>query len=62
MVLVKEATWDEIMQFLQDIEKAGKSIPAAFTGAGAANVKEGQTVGQEARLLRGMFTKLRQSS
>lgn len=65
MIPFKEASWDEAVVFLEEIEKAGKSIPAVFTGAGSVSVtagKEGQTVGQEARLLRGMFTKLRQMS
>lgn len=67
MIPFKEASWDEVFVFLDEVEKAGKSIPAAFTGAGsvstaAAAGKEGQTVGQEARMLKGMFTKLRQMS
>jgi hypothetical protein len=60
-----------VLTFLQDIEKSGKAIPAAFAGAGAAGSgvgggaqrrlsSEGPTVASEARQLRGMSVKLQQ--
>ncbi|WIA22247.1 hypothetical protein OEZ85_004572 [Tetradesmus obliquus] len=71
MIPFKEASWQEVLTFLQDIEKVGKSIPAAFAGAGAAGAgvgggvqrrlsSEEATVASEARQLRGMFSKLQQ--
>ncbi|KAF6262654.1 hypothetical protein COO60DRAFT_1268016 [Scenedesmus sp. NREL 46B-D3] len=71
MIPFKEASWQEVAAFLQEIEKAGKAIPAAFAGAGAAGAgvagdvqrrlsSEGATVASEARQLRGMFLKLQQ--
>eukprot|EP00879_Flechtneria_rotunda_P021336 GHRR01022486.1.p1 GENE.GHRR01022486.1~~GHRR01022486.1.p1 ORF type:complete len:564 (+),score=204.45 GHRR01022486.1:745-2436(+) len=63
LIPFKEASWEEAMTFLQEIEKAGKSIPAAFGGAGSAGTGkgvEGATVASEACVLRSMFTKLRQ--
>jgi tetratricopeptide repeat protein 30 len=71
MIPFKDASWQEVLTFLQDIEKVGKAIPAAFAGAGAAGAgvgggaqrrlsSEGATVASEARQLRGMFLKLQQ--
>lgn len=71
MIPFKEASWQEVLTFLQDIEKVGKSIPAAFAGAGAAGAgvgggvqrrlsSEEATVASEARQLRGIFSKLQQ--
>lgn len=62
MIPFKEASWQEVMGFLDEVEKAGKLIPAAFSGAGAGKGSEGATVASEARLLRGMFQRLRQMS
>ncbi|GMH38415.1 hypothetical protein BSKO_06299 [Bryopsis sp. KO-2023] len=55
MVVIKDASFLEIMQFLDEAEKHGKEIPTSF----GANTGEGATVASEARLLKKMTIKLR---
>jgi tetratricopeptide repeat protein 30 len=72
MVAFKPESWEEVLAFLAEAERLGRSIPASFADAGggaAAGVaaslsggrgREGATVASEARLLRALLVKLHQ--
>lgn len=55
MVVIKDASFTEIMNFLDEAEKHGKDIPTVFS----MGASEGSTVAAEARLVKKMFVKLR---
>lgn len=71
MLPFKSESWEEVLGFLEEAEKVGRSIPASFAEAGGAAVnvaaslsgmrgREGATVASEARLLRALLLKLKQ--
>jgi tetratricopeptide repeat protein 30 len=70
MIPFKGESWDEVLGFLKEAEKVGRSIPASFAGgAAAAGVaaslssgrgSDGATVASEARMLRALLLKMKQ--
>lgn len=72
MIPFKNESWEEVLGFLEEAEKLGRSIPASFAEAGggaAAGVaasmsgargSEGATVASEARLMRALLLKMKQ--
>lgn len=72
MIPFKSESWEEILGFLQEVERVGSSIPASFVEAGggaAAGVaaslsggrgSDGATVASEARLLRALLLRMKQ--
>lgn len=71
MIQFKAENWEEVLSFLEEAEKVGRSIPASYAEAGSASSgmaasmsglrgSEGATVTSEARLLRALMLKLRQ--
>eukprot|EP00238_Polyblepharides_amylifera_P004216 CAMPEP_0196596754 /NCGR_PEP_ID=MMETSP1081-20130531/87725_1 /TAXON_ID=36882 /ORGANISM="Pyramimonas amylifera, Strain CCMP720" /LENGTH=558 /DNA_ID=CAMNT_0041921891 /DNA_START=56 /DNA_END=1732 /DNA_ORIENTATION=- len=61
MIMVKDTTFTEIMNFLDEAERHGKKVPTSFTDSMMANnaTLEDHTVASEARMLKTMFLKLR---
>ncbi|CAD7705097.1 unnamed protein product [Ostreobium quekettii] len=59
MVVLKDASFVEIMDFLGEAEKHGRDIATSFSMGGGEGVGEGGTVAAEARLLKKTFIKLR---
>lgn len=55
MVVIKDASFTEIMHFLDEADKHGRDIPTSFGG----NAKDTHTIASEARLLKKMIIKLR---
>lgn len=71
MIPFKSESWEEVLLFLEEAEKLGRSIPAAFAeaGAGAAAAagslsggrgSDGRTVASEARMLRALLLRMKQ--
>lgn len=71
MIPFKNESWEEVLAFLEEAEKVGRSVPASFAEAGGAAAgvaastsgargAEGATVASEARLLRALLLKMRQ--
>jgi len=62
MIMVKDTTFTEIMHFLDEAERHGKTIPTSFNDGTMTNgnmIDEDRTVASEARMLKNMFIKLR---
>jgi tetratricopeptide repeat protein 30 len=70
MIPFKSESWEEVLLFLEEAEKLGRSIPAAFAEAGGAAAaaagsltgarSEGRTVASEARMLRALLLRMKQ--
>jgi tetratricopeptide repeat protein 30 len=72
MIPFKSESWEEVLQFLEEAEKVGRSIPAAFAEAGGGGAaaaagslaggrgSEGRTVASEARMLRALLLRMKQ--
>lgn len=54
MIMMKDASLAEIMEFLAEAERHGKDQPACFADA----KQESRTIATEARMLKKMFLKL----
>ena len=59
MITLKDSSFTEIMTFLDEAEKYGSSIPAAF-GDGKSGGSQGRTVAGEARYIKKLLMKLRE--
>lgn len=55
MIMMKDTSLAEIMEFLDQAERYGKDQPACFADA----KQDSRTIATEARMLRKMFLKLR---
>ena len=60
MIVVRDATVQEMMAFLEEIEKEGKTKYTTYDGAGSAG--ERRTIASEARLLRQTLLRLTQDA
>jgi hypothetical protein len=55
MLMIKDASFDDIMRFLDEAERHGKDTPTAFDDGRS----EMRTISVEARILKKMFLRLR---
>lgn len=60
MLIIKDSTFKEVQTFLEQCDKHGRKIPAVIANFEEMGV-EPRTVSAEARMLKGIFLKLRQT-